>query len=128
MAGPDFEDAFETHLAGVPEYAHAIVSKVLVQTQPRKPPRSGLASDAWRGSRGSRRGSWPSSSRRSMARGERCLPEALSAAARSPEALGVEGEASFDEAGYPLLPAHQLKPVTDQRALGDAAVRLDPGD
>src|SRR5258705_12265039 len=31
-------DAFEAHLAGVPEYALAIVGEVLVQTQPRKAP------------------------------------------------------------------------------------------
>src|SRR5215831_15360976 len=31
-------DAFESHLAGVPEYALAVVGEVLVQTQPRKAP------------------------------------------------------------------------------------------
>src|SRR5215472_10073137 len=32
------DDAFESHLAGVPEYALAVVGEVLVQTQPRKAP------------------------------------------------------------------------------------------
>src|SRR6516225_10189746 len=33
-------DAFEAHLAGVPEYALAVVGEVLVQTQTRKAPTS----------------------------------------------------------------------------------------
>src|SRR6516225_1028772 len=37
-AEPLRDDAFEAHLAGVPEYALAIVGEVLVQTQPRKAP------------------------------------------------------------------------------------------
>src|SRR6516165_10321860 len=37
-AEPLRHDAFEAHLAGVPEYALAIMGEVLVQTQPRKAP------------------------------------------------------------------------------------------
>src|SRR5262249_10274035 len=37
-AEPLRHDAFEAHLAGVPEYALAIVGEVLVQTQTRKAP------------------------------------------------------------------------------------------
>src|SRR5262249_3932209 len=37
-AEPLRHDALEAHLAGVPEYALAIVGEVLVQTQPRKAP------------------------------------------------------------------------------------------
>src|SRR5262249_1744085 len=58
-------DALEAYLAGVPEYALAIVGEVLVQTPPGRLPRSRLASVALRSD--SRRRSWPSSSRRSKA-------------------------------------------------------------
>src|SRR5262249_28711026 len=71
-AEPLRHDAFEAHLAGVPEYALAIVGEVLVQTQTRKAPTQParerrLAMGALRVSMGSRRRSWPSSSSRSKA-------------------------------------------------------------